>query len=108
MLNDFDNQETFEIIAKLQLESGLEIVNLFDLNWGAVYRVGEDEFKQMNFIAFALSHKSFMEDCSKYEWLDIEEFVSRLNWDDSKELLKRVLMKGIESEAYFDKKERGQ
>lgn len=90
-------------------ETGLDAEEIFPLNWGAVYNWAGEEFKEMNFIVFVKSKKVILnEENSKYEWLGLERFIKNIDWNDNKELLKKVLDKAIKKEVYFDKKEREQ
>ena len=106
-----EGDESFEegVRREVKEEIGADVVEIFNLNWGSVYKRGEDEFKEMNFIAFVNSDKlALKEEHSKYEWLNLDDFIKKIDWEDNKELLKLVLTKGINREVYFDKKERGQ
>ena len=83
--------------------------DIFSLNWGTTYKWKNEEFKEMNFIAFVTSKKIILnEKSSKYKWLHIDKFIKEIRWGDNTALLKNVLEKGIKKELYFDNKERGQ
>ncbi len=104
-----ESDSNMGIIRKIKKETGLEIIEIFNLNWGSAYKEEKDEFKNMNFIAFVNSNRINLDgEYSKYGWLTLDDFIKKIDWEDSKELLKRVLIKGINREAYFDKKERGE
>lgn len=94
---------------EIKEETGLIPENIISLNWGSIYEWKSEEFKEMNFMAFVNSDEIILnEEHSKYKWLHTDEFIEKIEWDDNKTLLKKVLIKGINKEIYFDKKEREQ
>jgi len=106
-----EKDETPEKAVKREVkeETGLNTKDIIALNWGSIYEWQGEEFKEMNFISFVDSEAvKLNEEHSEYKWLDINDFIKKISWNDDKELLKRVLEKGIKKEFYFDKKERGQ
>jgi len=36
-------------------------------------------------------------------WLNLDEFIKKINWDDDKELLEKVLEKALKKEKHFGK-----
>ena len=99
-----------DIIKKeIKTKTGLIVKDIFSLNWGSTYKWKNEEFKEMNFIAFVDSNKIILnEKHSKYKWLHIDGFIKKIKLEDNTVLLKKVLEKGVNKELYFDKKERGQ
>ena len=96
-----------EIKKEIKHELGLMVEDIFPLNWGSIYKLKNEEIKEMYFIAFISPSKLVSKEKSlKHKWISIEKFVEELDWNDNKELLKKVLKKGINKEVYFDKKER--
>lgn len=86
---------------------GLNIKKVFYLNWGSVSKYGQKEVKNMNFLSFVdLTNVNLQK--SLFKWVNLDEFIKDVAWEDNKDLLKKVLEKAIIGEIYFDKKERGQ
>jgi len=101
--------ETHEqaVAREVMEETGLESIEILPLDWGSTYNWKGEECQEMNYFVFAKSGKiTLNEEYSKYEWVDIKEFVKRTNWNDDKRLLERVLTLAINKEIFFNKKER--
>lgn len=97
------------IIADIKHQIGLNPNDVISLNWGSVYKLKGEEFKEMNYFAYVNSDKITLKRKDlKYKWLDINTFIKQISWNDNKELLRRVLIKATNKEIYFDKKERGE
>ncbi|MDP1729094.1 MAG: hypothetical protein Q8L27_02745 [archaeon] len=101
-LINFEKPVEKAIKRKIKNKLGLITKEVLQLNWGSVYHQNDQEFKEMNFIAFVDSNKKK----DGLNWFNLDEFVDKINWKDNKNLLKKVLIKGINKELYFDKKER--
>jgi hypothetical protein len=43
------------------------------------------------------------EEHADFEWLNLDDFVKRINWDLNKNELKNVLQKAIKKELFFKK-----
>ena len=101
-----ESDESIEDAVKREVkeETNLDVSEIFDLKWGSIYSwVGEDH-SENNFLAFVKKGKVILnEKHSKYEWLDIEKFIEKINWDLNKEELKKVLEKAIKRELFFKK-----
>jgi len=94
---DAVNREVFE-------ETRLNLEEIIPLNWGSLYEWRGELCEEQNFIAFVKSGEVILnEEHSDYQWLSLDEFIKKINWDDDKELLKKVLEKAIKKEKYFDK-----
>jgi len=97
------------IKRELREETGLIASRILSLNWGSVYLWRGEEFKEMNFLSFVNEDKVILnEEYSNYKWVDLEEFIKEINWEDNKRLLKKVIEKAIKEEIFFNKKEREQ
>ncbi|MCK5625212.1 NUDIX domain-containing protein [Candidatus Pacearchaeota archaeon] len=104
-----DESSEDAVRKEIKDEIGLTAEEIFPLNWGSTYKWKGEEFKEMNFMAFVNSDKIILnKKNSKYKWFNIDKFIEKIEWNDNTTLLKKVLEKGINKEAYFDKKERGQ
>lgn len=100
-----ENNETHEeaAIREILEETGLGIEEIISLNWGSVYEWWDEICEEQNFISFVKPGKVILnEEHSRYDWLDIEEFIERIKWDDDKKLLKVVLEKALNKEKHFD------
>jgi|SRR3989344_74832 len=101
-----ESDESIEDAVKREVkeETNLDVSEIFDLKWGSIYSwVGEDH-SENNFLAFVKKGKVILnEKHSKYEWLDIDKFIEKINWDLNKEELKKVLEKAIKRELFFKK-----
>lgn len=98
--------ETIEEAAKREIkeETGLDIREIFDLNWGSVYNWFDRDHEERNLIAF-VEHpdniKLDMREVVDYKWVYLEEFINLIRWDDDKTLLKVVLKKALNKEKHF-------
>ena len=85
-------------------ETGLNTVEILSLNWGSIYEWREDLCEELNFISFVNSENiTLNEEHIDYEWMDIDDFIERIKWDDDKRLLKKVLKMALNKEKYFNK-----
>ena len=101
-----EENESYEnaVAREILEETGLEAEEIISLNWGSVYEWGDELCKEQNFIAFVKPGKVILnEEHSRYDWLEIDDFVESIKWDDNKRLLKKVLEKALNKEKYFDK-----
>ena len=103
-----EDNESFEEAVKREVkeETNLDAVELLNLNWGSIYEWWDEVCEEMNFITF-VNHGmvKLNEEHNKFEWLNIEEFIKIMKWDDDKNLLKEVLSKAINKKVYFKEKE---
>ena len=101
------NETREEAVAReVMEETGLITEEIMPLNWGSVYKWDGGVYEEHNFISFVDSADIVLnEEHNKFEWLDIDEFIERIKWDDDKELLKKVLEKALNKEQYFKKQE---
>jgi len=101
-----EENESYEdaVAREILEETGLDTEEIISLNWGSVYEWRDELCEEQNFIAFVKSRKVILnEEHSRYNWLEIDDFVERIKWDDDKRLLKKVLEKALNKEKYFDK-----
>lgn len=98
-----DNETLKEAVTREVLEeTGLNTKEVIFLNWGSIYNWKDDVCEEHNFISFVdIKEIILNEEHSKYEWLNIEEFIERIKWGDDKKVLKKVLKKALEKEQYF-------
>lgn len=103
-----ENEETHEeaVIREIKEETNLNIEETFDLNWRSIYKWGDEVCEEDNFIAFVnKGNVKLNEEHNQFRWLSLKEFTKKINWDDDKEMLIRVLEKAIKREKYFKEKE---
>lgn len=103
---DVEENESSEDAVEREVleETRLEIEEIIQLNWGSIYEWRGELCEEQNFISFVKSKEIILnEEHSKYEWLDLDEFIKKINWDDDKNLLRTVLKKAINKERHFDK-----
>lgn len=102
-----DEGESFEeaAIREVKEETNLDVVELLDLNWGSIYKWHDDICEENNFLGFVNSQDVVLnEEHDKFEWLDMDEFIQRIRWEDDKEVLTEVLKKAVDKLIYFDEK----
>lgn len=99
-----ENSESYEeaVAREIKEETKLDVQDILDLNWGSIYNWKNDVCEEHNFISFVKPGKIILnEEHSKYEWLNIEEFIKRIRWDDDKEILMKVLEQALNKKLYF-------
>jgi|WetSurMetagenome_2_1015567.scaffolds.fasta_scaffold111127_2 8-oxo-dGTP pyrophosphatase MutT (NUDIX family) len=90
------------IRREVKEETSLNIIKIFDLNWGSVYSWNNQDHEEKNFIAFVKKEKIVLnEEHVDFEWLNLDEFVKRIKWDLDKEELKAILKFGIKRKKIF-------
>ncbi len=104
-VEDSESHETV-VTREVMEETGLVVRETVFLNWSSIYNWEEDICEEYNFISFVdLSDVILNEEHSKYEWLELEDFIERIKWGGDKKLLREVLKKGMNREKYFQKLE---
>ncbi|MEX0920279.1 MAG: NUDIX domain-containing protein [Candidatus Pacearchaeota archaeon] len=100
-----ENETHEEAVAREILEeTGLAVDEIIPLNWGSIYNWWDELCEELNFISFVKSGEMILnEEHSKFDWLEIDEFIERIKWDDDKELLKTILEKALNKEKHFHK-----
>lgn len=85
-------------------ETNLDISEILDLRWGSVYSWGGQDHSENNFLVFVKKEKIILnEEHVDFEWLDLNDFVKKINWVLDKEELKNVLQKAIKRKLFFKK-----
>ena len=85
-------------------ETNLNVSEILDLKWGSVYSWGGEDHSENNFLAFVKKEKVVLnEEHVDSEWLNLNDFIKKINWDLNKEELKKVLEKAVNKELYFKK-----
>ena len=105
ILSDKYNDQ--EVIDAVKSKTFLTPQEILSLNWGSIFFLNAEEIREMYYFAFVDSDKILLKDSDLiYEWLDLDTFITRIFWKDNKKLLRKVLIKAINKDIYFDKKER--
>ena len=98
--------ESIEDAVKREVEeeTNLEVSEIFDLKWGSVYSWGGEDHLENNFLAFVNDGEVILnEEHVDSEWLDLNEYIKKINWDLNKEELRKVLQKAMKKELFFKK-----
>ena len=101
-----ENESNEEAVKReLSEETGLICEEVFDLNWGCIYEWLNQTHKEQYFLAFVDSEKIKLDkvEVIDFKWINLDEFINLIAWDDDKNLLKEVLEKAIKKEKYFNK-----
>ncbi len=90
------------VIREVKEETGLVVTDIFALNCGSIYNWNDDICYEKNFISFVQGNNIILnEEHSKYTWLELNEFISILDWSDDKALLRKILIKALDKEKFF-------
>jgi len=85
-------------------ETNLDVSEIFDLKWGSVYSWSGEDHSENNYLAFVNDGEvTLNEEHVDFEWLSLEDFIKKINWDLNKKELKKVLGKAIKKELFFKK-----
>ena len=98
--------ETIEDAVRREVkeETNLNVAEIFDLKWGSVYSWSGEDHSENNFLVFVKKEKVLLnEEHVDSEWLNLNDFIKRINWDLNKEELKQVLLKAIKRDLFFKK-----
>ena len=102
-----ESDESLEDAIKREVkeETNLEVSEIFDLNWGSIYSWRGEDHSENNFLAFVKKGKIILnEEHVDFEWLNLDDFIKKINWSLNKEELKKVLQTAIKRELFFNKK----
>lgn len=85
-------------------ETDLEIFEILDLKWSSIYSWGGKDYSENNFLSFVKKGKVILnEEHIDFEWLNLEDFIKKINWGLNKEELRKVLQKAMKRELFFKK-----
>ena len=101
-----DNNESYKdaAIREIKEETNLDVDELFFLNWESKYIWNNEICKELNYIAFVKDGKIVLnEENIDFKWLNKDDFINLIKWEDDKKILKKVLEKGLEKEVFFKK-----
>jgi len=92
------------IRREVKEETNLNVSEIFDLKWGSIYSWAGEDHSENNFLAFIKKEKVILnEENVDFEWLSLEDFIKKINWDLNKEELRKVLQKAIKRKLFFKK-----
>lgn len=98
--------ESIEETVKREIkeETNLEVSEILDLNWGSIYFWHGEDHSEDNFLSFVKKEKVILnEEHVDFEWLNLDDFIKKINWDLNKEELRKVLQKAMKRELFFKK-----
>jgi len=98
--------ESIEETVKREIkeETNLEVSKIFNLNWSSIYSWHKEYHSENNFLAFVKKEKVILnEEHVDFEWLNLDDFIRKINWRLNKEELRKVLQKAIKRELFFKK-----
>ncbi|MBU0930021.1 MAG: NUDIX domain-containing protein [Nanoarchaeota archaeon] len=101
-----EGKESYEeaVVREIKEETGLVVKDIFPLNFGSIYEWGKDICEEHNFISFVKPGNIILnEEHSRYKWLNMDEFIELIKWDDDKKILKNVLEMALNRRNYFKK-----
>lgn len=101
------NENEIEAVKReVKEETNLDVGEIINLNWASIYSLGEKDNREKNFLAFAKKGRIILnEEHIDFEWLELDDFVEKINWDSDKGILKKVLEKALKREVLFKKEE---
>jgi len=89
-----DEDESHEEAVKREVkeETGLDVKEIVDLNWGSRYEWNGEDCEEKNFLSFVSSGVVVLnEENIEYQWLGLEDFVERIRWDGDKGVLEEKI-----------------
>lgn len=98
--------ESIENAVKREVkeETNLEVFEIFYLKWGSFYSWGGKDHSENNFLTFVKKGEVVLnEEHVDSEWLNLDNFIEKINWDLNKDELKKVLQKAVKRELFFKK-----
>ncbi len=99
-----EKNETREQAVRREIkeETNLDVLELSFLNWGSIYNWGMDACEEQNFFSLVKHGKIILnEEHSEFKWLELDEFIKLIKWDDDKKILKKVLKNAIKKKKFF-------
>jgi len=81
---------------EIKEEINLNTEKVIDLNQSSTYEWNGEQCKEENFLSFVKQGEiSLNEENVEYRWLDLEDFVNLIRWDEDKNLLKEILRRAL-------------
>ena len=101
-----EDKETVKDAVKREIkeETGLDVNEIFPLNWRSIYSWNNNDYEEENFIVFVNKGAvKLNEEHTEFKWLNIKNFTDLIKWDSDKEELKKVLLYGLKKRRLFKK-----
>jgi len=101
-----EDKETVKDAVKREIkeETGLDVNEIFPLNWRSIYSWNNNDYEEENFIVFVNKCAvKLNEEYTEFKWLNIDEFIDIMKWDSNKRILKKVLELGLKRKNFFKK-----
>ena len=93
---DIDNDLFDTVRREVKEETNLEIENIIDMNWSFQYESLGEMCNEYAFISKVKNTEIILnEESIEYEWLNLEEFINKIDWFYDKKELKEKLNKII-------------
>lgn len=100
-----DYDKTAEDVVKREIkeETALDVKEVLYLNWLLKYQDKGLNCIEYVYISFVDSSNITLDESENigYEWCDIDDFVKKIRWFGNLELLKKVLIDGMNRKVYF-------
>lgn len=82
------------VIREIKEETNLKVLNIIPLNEYSIYEdYKKRKCKEYMFLSFVLYNKVILnEEHINYKWVDLDNFINLLYWEDNKILLKNKLL----------------
>jgi len=99
------NEDEMEAVKReVKEETNLDVKEIVDLSWTSVYSWDGEDHKEKNFLVFVKKGKIILsQEHVDFEWLELDDFVERINWSLDKGILRKVLEKALTKENFFEK-----
>ncbi len=101
-----EGEETHKEAARREVkeETNLDMIEILNLNWSSIYEWNNELCREINFLGFAEDPEDIrldQEEVIEHKWLNLDEFINLINWQDDKGILKKVLEKAIKNRLHF-------
>ncbi len=100
-----EEENLVEAVAReVMEETSLVVRETLNLNWGSIYSWAEETWEEFNFLAFVeKGDVKLNEEHVDFKWLDKEELIELIKWDDDKNVLRNVLDLASKKKLFFSK-----